>query len=238
MPAFPQVSADPVAQVERYFGKYPGIVTNNDAPEDGPHLGQITVSIPGILEDSADGTSQQPIEVSALPCFAAGFFFVPEVDTRVWVEFAAGDVNQPIWTGLWYPRDAPPKTTEGAAPAREHKILRGATGQIIELQDSSDDPDAVRLRIQIETSDGDPDCVITLTNKGFIIETKDSSDKSLVLKVGSAATITLDDQGLQLDGKGSKLKLAQNSVELSTGATSIELDGTNITLKGSQVSVE
>jgi hypothetical protein len=235
--AFPQPSDDPAAQVERYFGKYPGIVTSTDPPEQGDHLGEIRVRIPAILEDTPDGEGQQPIEVLALPCFAPGMFFVPEVDDHVWVEFAGGDINQPIWTGVWYPRDAPPKNTLGAPPTREHKVLRSAGGHVIELHDSADDGAQAFLRIQKE-SGSEPDCVITITDKGFVIETASSSDKSIVLRVGADASLTLDQNGIELVGKESKLKLAQGEVLLETGGTSARFDGTKIGLKASQVAVE
>lgn len=238
MPAFPQTSDDPVAQVERYFGKYPGIVIRNDPPAEGAHLGQIVVRVPAILEDTPDGEGQQPIEVIATPCFAPGFFFVPEVDQRVWVEFAAGDVNQPVWTGVWYARDGTPRSSGAAAPTLDQKILRSAGGHVIELVDSPDDPDAAQIRIQKETGDNEPDCVITIRSAGILIETKSSADRSVVLQVGEDARVTMDEQGVLMDGKQSTLKLADGEIELATGGTSIKLDGSNITLKGAQVAVE
>jgi hypothetical protein len=38
----------------------------------------------------------------AMPCLPPGVFEVPKEGQGVWVEFADGDPNQPVWVGVWY----------------------------------------------------------------------------------------------------------------------------------------
>ena len=93
----------------RFFGKYRGVVTDNRDPA---AQGRLEVRIPAVLGD-------QP--VWALPCVpvanadGSGFFAMPDVDASVWVEFEAGNLNYPIWTGCFWPAGA--IDSADAAPA-------------------------------------------------------------------------------------------------------------------------
>lgn len=78
-----------------YHGKYRGIVVDDSDPE---RLGRLQVQVPTVLGDKA---------VWALPCvpFAGpdvGFFALPPVGAHCWVEFEAGDVSYPVWTGCYW----------------------------------------------------------------------------------------------------------------------------------------
>src|SRR4051812_15436231 len=85
-----------------YYGKYAGQVLQNTKPQNAnQHPGELLVEVPGILEEDPSGTGSRALQVIAKPSFAPGFFFIPEPNTPVWVEFVAGDVNQAIWTGIW-----------------------------------------------------------------------------------------------------------------------------------------
>jgi len=82
----------------RFYGKYHGVVT---ATEDPLGIGRLTAKVPAVLgEDVETGW--------ALPCLPgggvkdAGLVLLPPVGATVWIEFAAGDVSQPIWSGTFY----------------------------------------------------------------------------------------------------------------------------------------
>ncbi len=84
----------------RMFGKYRGKVTSND---DDQNRGRLEVQVNAVF-----GTEK----IWALPCApvanpnGSGFFAVPDVDANVWVEFEAGNLNYPIWSGCFWPEDA------------------------------------------------------------------------------------------------------------------------------------
>src|SRR3989442_5434054 len=130
-------SRESTQEVAKYFGKYAGIVLDHSAvPADAAKRGQIKVRVPGILEESPSG-ADQAIEVIARPSFISGFFFIPEANAQVWVEFVAGDINFPIWTGVWYPDQAAPHTADGSERTRFQKVIRTVSGHVVQIDDTN-----------------------------------------------------------------------------------------------------
>lgn len=114
----------------RFYGKYAGLVTDRDDPE---RLGRIRASVPEVLGDEPSSW--------ALPCapFSGpdeGCFAVPPVGAAVWIEFQAGDVSRPIWTGGWWPRGDVPVPEEGSAGDPETKVMKTSSGLHIALDDA------------------------------------------------------------------------------------------------------
>ena len=82
-----------------FYGKYRGVVTDNNEPL---KQGRIRATVPAVLGDRESGW--------ALPCTpcSRGFFFIPPVDAKVWIEFEGGNPEVPIWSGcFWGPGEAP-----------------------------------------------------------------------------------------------------------------------------------
>src|SRR5438128_6963377 len=84
-----------------YFGKYRGLVVDNQDPLS---QGRIQVRVPAVLGDKA---------LWALPCtpYAGaniGFFALPPKNANVWVEFEGGELNHPIWAGCFWDRNELP----------------------------------------------------------------------------------------------------------------------------------
>jgi len=185
-------------RVEKYYGKYPGLVLENTPPEDASHRGELLVEVPGILEEAPDGEGQRPIQVLARPCFLPGFFFVPEVGVQVWVEFVAGDINSPLWTGVWYPTDAVPQTEDGEGPTEFQKVIRTASGHVVHLDDTEGEEKIV-IRHKTDTTcisiDQDGHILIEHAD-GMTIEIKE--DNTIAVNCGTM-TITADD-GMTITG--------------------------------------
>jgi phage baseplate assembly protein gpV len=117
-----------VQRVEgRHFGKYRGIVSDNEDPQG---IGRIRARVPQLLGDVELGW--------ALPCLPyggtseQGLFLVPEPDASVWIEFEGGDLAYPVWTGTWWGSGEVP---ESATPAQ--KVLKTSTGHAIVLDDDA-----------------------------------------------------------------------------------------------------
>jgi uncharacterized protein involved in type VI secretion and phage assembly len=191
--------AEPDArETKKYYGKYAGVVVNNDAPADGSdHRGEIVVKVEGIQEENPSGSGDRALEVSARPCLPPGFFFVPEPQTHVWVEFAAGEIDEPIWSGVWYPKDAPPKTHDGKAPTRDQKIIRTKKEHVV-LIDDTDNAEQVVL------FEGKNKNKITIDKNGIVVEDVNKNK------------ITLSSSGIVLDGlgKGRKITIDASNVKL------------------------
>jgi hypothetical protein len=115
----------------RYFGKYRGLVQDNNDPE---KLGRVQVLVPEVLGAE--------VKAWALPCTpyagdGSGQYTIPPKGAGVWVEFEAGDVSRPIWTGCWWGESGVPQTSDGKSGAPDLKVLRSEQGLMVTLEDDS-----------------------------------------------------------------------------------------------------
>jgi len=113
----------------RFYGKYRGIVTDNNDPL---LLGRIRATVPSVLGEVSTGW--------ALPCLpytgdGAGFHVIPPVDAGVWIEFEAGDPDYPIWTGGWWGTGQTPAEETGKPTRPPLKVLRSDQGLLVALDD-------------------------------------------------------------------------------------------------------
>lgn len=115
--------------IDRFYGKYRGIVADNLDPKS---LGRVRVRVPEVLSDVDTGW--------ALPCApyagdGVGLYAVPPIGAGVWVEFEAGDVSRPIYSGCWWSDGQLPRAETGAATTPSLKILRSQQGLLVALDD-------------------------------------------------------------------------------------------------------
>lgn len=116
---------------ERYYGKYRGRVTDNADPK---NLGRIKALVPEVLGDVATGW--------ALPCApysgaGSGIYSVPAPKAGVWIEFEAGDVSRPVWSGCWWGEDQLPENNSGTAATPPLKVIRSEKGLLVTMDDAS-----------------------------------------------------------------------------------------------------
>ncbi|WP_421837941.1 phage baseplate assembly protein V [Novosphingobium sp.] len=138
--AFQQAHSDHV------WGKYAGIVIDNQDPE---NCGRLQVSCPAVLGDAS---------VWAMPCVpyagpGVGMYFIPPVGAGVWVEFEGGKVSRPIWTGCYWSKDQLPQ----AATSPDIKLIVTASVSLT-IDDSSGE---VVLKNNTEASTTWSDKVVT-----------------------------------------------------------------------------
>jgi uncharacterized protein involved in type VI secretion and phage assembly len=86
-----------------FYGKYRGQVTDNKDPK---MLGRVRAKVPAVFGDEETGW--------AMPCApyagnGVGFFFVPPVGANVWIEFEAGNPEEPICSGCFWGIGETPK---------------------------------------------------------------------------------------------------------------------------------
>jgi uncharacterized protein involved in type VI secretion and phage assembly len=108
-----------------HYGKYRGIVTDNQDPN---NLGRVKVHVPELLGSVETGW--------ALPSAAysgnnEGLFAIPAPQTGVWVEFEAGDLSRPLYSGSWWASNQAPNS---ATP--DQKVFKTASGHTITLDDT------------------------------------------------------------------------------------------------------
>lgn len=115
----------------RFYGKYRGLVTINVDPQ---KRGRLKALVPEVLGEIPSSW--------AMPCVpyagtTSGFFAIPPIGAGVWIEFEAGDVSRPIWSGAWWGTGELPVNETGAqAQAPTTKILRTELGLMLVLDDA------------------------------------------------------------------------------------------------------
>lgn len=112
----------------RFFGKYRGIVRNNQDPI---NRGRLEVLVPTVMDQES---------VWAMPCVPyagdnMGFYTMPEPGTGVWVEFEAGDPSYPIWVGCFWADDQLPQNERSTSATPPLKIIRSKEGLMVTLDD-------------------------------------------------------------------------------------------------------
>jgi hypothetical protein len=138
---------------ERRYGKYGGVVTNNTDPL---HIGGIRAIVPGVYGDAVESPWARPCAPYAGP--GVGMHVVPPVGARVWVEFEAGDIDRPIWSGGWWDDSDTLSDQTGKPAAAPLKILRSEKGLMVALDDDANtltlsDADGTNL-VTISVDDG------------------------------------------------------------------------------------
>ncbi len=113
----------------RFYGKYRGVVTNVDDPE---QRGRILAQVPDVLGLS-ETTWATPC--TPYPGVGEGWFAIPAIGAGVWIEFEAGDPTRPIWTGGWFGPGEIPRDEAGTSASPRLKVLRTSTGLILALDD-------------------------------------------------------------------------------------------------------
>lgn len=110
------------------FGKYRGVVEQVGSAAE---LGLVKATVPEVL-----GTELTPWARPAVP-FAGpqhGLLALPEQGDGVWIEFEAGDLEKPIWSGCWWADDEIP-----APGAEKVRVFATSNGQKLVLDEDADE---------------------------------------------------------------------------------------------------
>lgn len=232
-----QATATRSAAARQYFGKYPGLVLENKPAADDPHRGRIMVEVPGILEETPDGASERAVQLLAKPCFPAGFFFIPEVGQQVWVEFAAGDVNEPLWSGAWYPEDGTPKTVADEPPTEKQKIIRTASGHVVQLDDTDGEE-----KVMVSHKTGsfisiDKDGTVVIGNHLGSTVILNAKDENVVIVDQHANSVQMTDEGITIVKKDGDAAVQLSGDGVRLAGKNIALQGTTVTAADGNLSV-
>jgi uncharacterized protein involved in type VI secretion and phage assembly len=112
-----------------FYGKYRGLVTDNQDPLS---LGRLKAQVPAVLGDVETGWA---LPAAPYAGDGVGIYTVPARDAGVWIEFEAGDVSRPIWTGCWWGDGQLPKDETGSDSTPSRKIIRTDQGLLLSLDD-------------------------------------------------------------------------------------------------------
>lgn len=115
-----------------HYGKYRGTVRDNADPLQQARLLVDVSGLPG-----------NPPAAWALPCLPPGTGArLPDIDSPVWVEFEAGELSRPIWSGVFWmdpaqvpaPLRAPGVPGTGEAPMQAPETIELRTHDGANLQ--------------------------------------------------------------------------------------------------------
>jgi hypothetical protein len=79
-----------------YFGKYRGLVTDIDDPQNAC---RIRATVPAVLGEHPCGWAMPAVPFAGP---AHGVVMLPAIGSGVWIEFEAGRLDSPIWSGAWW----------------------------------------------------------------------------------------------------------------------------------------
>jgi uncharacterized protein involved in type VI secretion and phage assembly len=202
---------------DRYYGKYRGFVTDNNDPE---KLGRLRLMVPSVLGEAQTGWALPSLPFGGLA--DQGFFVIPEVDAQVWVEFEAGNVDQPIWTGTFWQTSGDPPAESAKAPPTT-RVLKTPSGHVLQFDDESGSE-----KFWLVHPAGTQ---MTVDEKGTVVITDPKGN-----------TLTLDADGGQMlleDANGNTVTMASGGVTVEdANGNKVEMAASGITVKGQQVVVE
>jgi uncharacterized protein involved in type VI secretion and phage assembly len=163
-----------MADANRFFGKYRGIVLNNVDPL---QTGRLMVQVP-------DVSTILP-STWAMPClpFAgiqSGFYAVPEIGSQVWIEYEQGDPDYPIWVGcFWGSAAEVPALALAAAPGLQQIVVQTTSQNTLLISDVPGPTGGIMLK----SSTG---ALISVSDAGITIS---NGQGAMIAMVGPAVTV-------------------------------------------------
>lgn len=203
------LSTDLSRHVDKFYGKYAGIVADQSEPD---NQGRIMVQVPSVFGAA--------LPIWARPCLPYGHFYLPPPGTRIWVEFEAGNTAYPIWVGVWYPDGQAPAETQ-AAP-QTARVIQTTFGHTIEISDAKDAEKVVIRHGNDSFLALQPDGSVILSNtKGAHLHLN-ATDNETTLMSEAGHLVTMTGDALVLAG---------------SGGTTVELKGDTVTILAAKVVV-
>lgn len=207
------------ARLERiegaFYGKYRGVVVDNADPE---QLGRVRLMVPSVFGGVADrdATADDPFVTDwAWPCVPCGgtadqgFFFIPDIGAKVWVEFEEGHLDCPIWVGCFWSKPADSEVPEEArnmqANDPKRRVLKTSAGHYIEFCDVEGE-ESITIRHKDDALiHFDAKGSVTLSNKSGTLIYMNAEDKELAIADENGNNLRLGDSNVTLTNKEGSL---------------------------------
>ncbi len=129
MDAMTETATTPDQPTGTFYGKYRGLVTDNQDPLS---RGRLRARVPEVLGDVQTGWA---LPAAPYAGDGVGLYAVPAPNAGVWIEFESGDVSRPIWSGCWWGDGQLPKDQAGSSTTPSRKIVRTDQGLLLSLDD-------------------------------------------------------------------------------------------------------
>lgn len=161
-----------------FYGKYRGIVTHNNDPLS---MGRIQARVYDVLGDDESGWALPSVPFAG---DGMGFYAIPDVGARVWIEFEQGDPDYPIWTGCWWgSQQELPKEADDI----QKVVIKTKNGQIIILDGSGSGEITIKL--------GEEGSAQTIVMNSESVKIDNGSQATIEL---SGPTVSVNDDALEV----------------------------------------
>lgn len=223
----PPASNERVERLEnQYYGKYRGVVVDNKDPD---HVGRLRLWVPSLFPVEGDATpppDSPSVSDWAWPCLPfggapdQGLFFVPEEGSKVWVEYEEGNLDSPIWVGVFWSRPGGTSEIPAEAQAMENheprlRVLKTAAGHVLEFNDIAGHESITLRHKDGATLNLDEMGSLTIGNKNgsFVYLNADQGELSLADEAGN--NVRLGDSNVTLTNKeGTVVDIAGAAVQV------------------------
>ena len=213
--------------MKRWNGVYPGLVTNNEDPD---NLNRAKVLLPWMGEEFESHWARITAPSAGKE---RGFYFLPEIDDEVLVAFEHGDITKPYIIGsLWNGKDktASPLSEVLSGGKVNHRVIKSRTGHTIIL----DDTDSAEM-IKIFTKSEDGGHTITMDDAGKTMTISSVNDAILVTIDGNDGSLKIKTDGdITIESKKNIKIDAKENVDLQAGKNITVKGGMSATLEGSK----
>lgn len=220
----PATSSDLDRHRGRWYGKYSGVVVDDDDPD---KLGRLKVNVAAVWR-GAD-------PMWARPCFPPGHFFTPPVGAHVWVEFEAGDPGYPLWVGVWFPQDDVP--AEAALEPPTSRVIQTPSGHTVEFADE-DGKEKILVRHKADAflSIDENGSVVVGNATGSLVYLN-SKDAEVAVVSEQGHRVTMSGDGLTMThNDGSFVDVRSDSVTVNA-ASKVQVMGNQVAVTGGAVSL-
>jgi len=196
--------------MREYWGKYRGIVVDN---EDPLMLGRLQVSVPQVLGEVMTAWAMPCVPYAGLE---VGFCMMPPIGTALWVEFEGGDLDYPIWTGCYW--------REGERPA----VADPPTMRMI--QTSS-------CRLLLDDAPGEGGFELSVTDPAVAVPiTLKASSEGVSIRLAEIS-ISLTESGVVITAEPARLAVETAGIGIEHGSARIEAVEPEVSVSASVVTL-
>ena len=184
-----------MSDAQKYWGKYEATVLQNVDPM---KLGRLQVVVPAVHWVLPTTWAEPCVPLAGPTGPPMGMYMVPPIGTGVWVEFAQGNPNKPIWVGCrWGVQSDIPLSALTGNPADPPIVIQSLLQHSIII---SDMPPATP-----------PPVMPPVPTTGGII-----------LRSATGASIVVNDAGIFIsNGKGAVISMLGTVIDFNQGALTI-----------------
>ncbi len=242
-----RIVADLAEKIEhRFYGKYRGIVVDNQDPL---KLGRLKLKVPSVLGGDV-------VTGWATPCAPyggaadQGFLFIPDIGAGVWTEFEEGDLEFPLWVGTFWSQpnfeSELPKPNKGSDGSEESNVQDPPTAKIVKT--------AKGHTLQFEDADGSEMILLREGSQGHFLA---MDQNGITVTDANANTIQFTSDGIKVQDTNSNtiemtsdgIKLTDatgNSIDMSSSAFTItakvplkiDASGQSVTVVGASIDLQ